>query len=274
MNNDGAFHSTIGLLTVGSFLIFDVSCYFCLPFFTALFQFSILSAGWVVTYGTDEEALERKIREKYGTEIRQVEGKKQAMSDIYMAALNPGSNVEQERRFDQVLRGGRGEVKRNHDSVDKKYYGTEEGKENQLKAAERMATHQEEERERAKRIKKRLKKLRKQQQQAEGGETSDSESESETTTYSSDKKKAAAATVAALALASAGATSESKAEKAGDTNPFKKVNAKLKALKNKNKKKEKKQEVGGIHLSQVATLTAVAGTAALVGFLVGGGSRR
>jgi hypothetical protein len=46
-----------------------------------------LIAGWAVTYGTDEEALERKLRENYGNEINQVEGRKAAMSQVYQSLI-------------------------------------------------------------------------------------------------------------------------------------------------------------------------------------------
>ena len=228
-----------------------------------------------MTYGQDEEKLERTLREKYGNEIRQVEHKRTAMGDMYTASIKDIANhPEQQQRLDQVLKGGRGTLKRHH-AIDPQYYGTQIGKEQQLLAVDRMAEHQEEERKRAKRVKKNLKKLRKQQkqQQEEGGTSSDSsDGESD---ISSEKKAAAALGAVALVSAAVADASRTTNDTNSTKNPFQKVNQKVKekALKKKQKKqKEATTSSRSIDLTQVATLTAVAGAAALVGFLVGGGS--
>lgn len=220
-------------------------------------------AGYAVTYGQDEEALEKTLRSKYGKEINQVEGKREQMGNLYMAAIkNPGSNPEQEKRLQQVLYGGKGDVKR-HYAIDQKYYGTEEGRTLQLQTQQEWQQAQEEERKKMKKLKKKLKKKKKKEAGEEGEASTDSESETEDTTTKKRKKKAAAAGAAFAAAVAAG--------KVGKVSAEEKAAQKLKS-KEKSRKEEKK--VSSVDLSQIATLTAVAGAAALVGFVVGGGSRR
>jgi hypothetical protein len=238
------------------------------------FVLFFLSAGWVVTYGSNEEALEATLRSKYGKEIRETESKREKMSEVYMSAIKkPGSDPLQEERLQQLLRGGRGEVKRHQ--YDPKYYGTEEGLEKQRLTEEEIKLHQEEERKRMKRAKKRLKKKKKEAQEgAEAGENLETESEAEaTTTSNSSKKKAAAAALAAVALASTASSSPTtQAEKEVDGKLAKKIQSRVKSS-SKEEKMEKRKDLS-MDMSHIATLTAVAGAAALIGFLVGGGSRR
>jgi len=228
-------------------------------------------AGWVVTYGTNEEELERRLRAKYGKEISQVEEKQQQMSDFYMATIkNPGSNEEQERRLQQVLRGGRGDLKKPHDSIDRKYYGTEEGKEKQQQYAADMAAHQEEERKKLKRIRKKLKELKKRREAGEDVGDSDDDSEAEEAAARTRQIVAATGAVALTAAAAAAAADS------GESKPFYK-----KIVRKKKKDKKSAQEEApqadksapSVEMKQVLTLTAVAGTAALIGFVLGGSRR-
>jgi hypothetical protein len=218
--------------------------------------------------------LEEKLRAKYGNEINLVESKKHQMSELYMAAIkNPGSNEEQEKRLQQVLRGGKGDQKRHH-AIDTKYYGTEEGLEMQKKNAEEMHEHQEEERKKMKKIKKRLKKLRKlreEQGEGEGDASSEEEEELEEELKKYKKRKKAAAAAGAAYAAAVGSAKPDPDRVNLDEPPL----LVRKKAKSKDKKKKNEEKVSsGIDLHQVATLTAVAGAAALIGFLVGGGSRR
>jgi len=229
-------------------------------------------AGWVVTYGTNEEELERRLRAKYGKEISQVEEKQQQMSDFYMATIkNPGSNEEQERRLQQVLRGGRGDLKKPHDSIDRKYYGTEEGKEKQQQYAADMAAHQEEERKKLKRIRKKLKELKKRREAGEDvGDSDDDGGEAEEAAARTRQIVAATGAVALTAAAAAAAADS------GESKPFYK-----KIVRKKKKDKKSAQEEApqadksapSVEMKQVLTLTAVAGTAALIGFVLGGSRR-
>lgn len=224
------------------------------------YWFLLLSAGWVVTYGQNEEALEQTLRSKYGKEIRDIESKREKMSEVYLAAIkNPGSDPRQDERLRQVLRGGRGDVKRQH-AIDPQYYGTEEGLEKQRLNQEEIKIHQEEERQRRKRAQKRLKKKKKEAQEGqEEGDKSESESQAEgTTTSTNTKKKAAAAALAAV--------------KEADGQLANKIQSIVDSS-SKGEEHQKRKDLS-VHMSQIATLTAVAGAAALIGFLVGGGSRR
>ncbi|CAB9529462.1 expressed unknown protein [Seminavis robusta] len=254
-------------------------------------------AGWVVTYGHDEEALERKLRDKYGKEIKEVESRRQQMSEVYMAAIkNPGSDAAQEERLKQLLRGGKGDVKRHH-AIDRKYYGTEEGLEKQrITIEEQMQQHQEAEKAKMKKVKKKLKKLKKKKKAEEeaaaaAASSSDTTTDSETESVSGTSKQKAAAGGIAAALASvASYTTSTNTEQQTDNNaPQNKSQSapseettvvKSTASSKKEKKKRKKMDKeaasssSSIDRNQIATLTAVAGVAALVGFLVGGGSRR
>ena len=254
-----------------------------LSFIVCFFYF--VTAGWVVTYGQDEEALERKLRDKYGKEIKEVESRRAQMSEVYKATIkNPGSNAQQEERLQQLLRGGKGEVKRHH-AIDRKYYGTEEGLERQKLNEEQMQAHQEAEKAKMKKIKKKLKKLKKKKkkQAEEGEEDSSTDSESEDNSATRTRKIVGATGAVALASAVASSTTSTDAEQQTDNSQPSSDSSVIKSSSSSSKKKKKKRKKdkdastpksSTLDTNQIVTLTAVAGVAALVGFLVGGGSRR
>eukprot|EP00548_Thalassiothrix_antarctica_P005043 CAMPEP_0194133196 /NCGR_PEP_ID=MMETSP0152-20130528/3468_1 /TAXON_ID=1049557 /ORGANISM="Thalassiothrix antarctica, Strain L6-D1" /LENGTH=172 /DNA_ID=CAMNT_0038828463 /DNA_START=23 /DNA_END=541 /DNA_ORIENTATION=+ len=69
-----------------------------------------------------EENFEEKLREKYSHNIDGSSSKRREMLK-FLDAVKKG---ETDKRIDEVLRAGKGKMKRQH-RVDERYYGTEEG---------------------------------------------------------------------------------------------------------------------------------------------------
>ena len=59
-------------------------------------------------------------------DVQCIQDKKQDMVKFFQAMKDPSSNTEQEAKMMEVLKGGKGDIKR-HYAVDDKLYGTEEG---------------------------------------------------------------------------------------------------------------------------------------------------
>lgn len=79
---------------------------------------------WKENHLSDED-LEEKLKENYASKIQGSKEKKQDMVKFFEAMKNQ-NDPDQEQKMQQVLYGGKGDIKR-HYAVDEKLYGTEEG---------------------------------------------------------------------------------------------------------------------------------------------------
>jgi hypothetical protein len=77
---------------------------------------------WQRNHQTDEE-IEKLLEENYTKNIEGNRNKKQDMVNFFAAMKDPSANPEQERKMNEVLYGGKGEMKRPRQAL----YGAEEG---------------------------------------------------------------------------------------------------------------------------------------------------
>lgn len=89
---------------------------------------------WKRNHKSDQE-LEEILKENYSTKIQGNRDKKEQMVKFFAAMKDPSANPEQEKKMQEVLYGGKGDIKR-HYAVDEKLYGTQEGVETRRKIAE------------------------------------------------------------------------------------------------------------------------------------------
>ena len=109
---------------------------------------------WQRNKQSDEE-IEKVLKENYTKNIQGNRDKKADMVNFF-AAMKEQNNPEQEKKMQEVLYGGRGDIKR-HYAVDESLYGTEKGVEGRMIA----------EKENEKKLKKRKKKKKKEAEDAE-----------------------------------------------------------------------------------------------------------
>jgi len=109
---------------------------------------------WQRNKQSDEE-IEKVLKENYTKNIQGNRDKKADMVNFF-AAMKEQNNPEQEKKMQEVLYGGRGDIKR-HYAVDESLYGTEKGVEGRMIA----------EKENEKKLKKRKKKKKKKAEDSE-----------------------------------------------------------------------------------------------------------
>ena len=111
---------------------------------------------WQRNHQTDEE-IEKLLEENYTKNIEGNREKKQDMVNFFAAMKDPSANPEQERKMNEVLYGGKGEMKRPRQSL----YGTEEG-------LEKRKLAEEEGKKKAEKKKKKKKKMKKKDLDSDG----------------------------------------------------------------------------------------------------------
>ena len=116
--------------------------------------FISLAMYWQRNKQSDEE-IEKVLKENY---TKNIQGNRDKKADMvkFFAAMKEQNNPEQEKKMQEVLYGGRGDIKR-HYAVDESLYGTEKGVEGRMIA----------EKENEKKLKKRKKKKKKKTEDAE-----------------------------------------------------------------------------------------------------------
>jgi len=122
------------------------------------------AAVWVTDYGEkNEDELRRKIKEKYGDQVANVEAQGGAWS-VFMndTIRNAGRNPEDERKFREMLVAGR-ETKTRLYAVDEELYGTQKG----MEERDRLQELYRKEREEKKKKKRKRKKKAQEEQIAE-----------------------------------------------------------------------------------------------------------
>lgn len=98
---------------------------------------ALLFTGYAERYGTDEEALKEKLKERYNPEIRQASNKEEQMKAFFAHAIRQHDDQKIDTQLEEVLRAGKGGKKRLH-QVDEKFYGTAEGVAGRIKAEEEV----------------------------------------------------------------------------------------------------------------------------------------
>jgi hypothetical protein len=129
--------------------------------FSLLIAPCIIYTVYAVKYGPTDEVLEERIRERY--DIAGVHQKNEAMRDFFLKAEQ---GIEDDR-LQQVLHGGKTDLKRQH-AVDKELYGTEKGLVVKQQTEEELQAMAEE--------KKRRRELRRQRRKEKGAVAANDES--------------------------------------------------------------------------------------------------
>jgi hypothetical protein len=88
--------------------------------FSLLVAPCVIYAVYAVKYGPSDDLLEERIRERY--DVTGIHQKNEAMKDFFLKA----EQGLEDDRLQQVLHGGKTDLKRQH-PVDKELYGTEQG---------------------------------------------------------------------------------------------------------------------------------------------------
>lgn len=151
---------------------------------------------WQKNHDSEEE-LERKLMKNHAAKIEGNRQKNKQMVSFFQAMKDPNKNSEQEARMSEVLRGGKGSIKR-HYPVDETLYGTKEG------LAKREDAQEDQERGKKDRKKRKGKKKKSKENQVEAKNVqakNESKISAEQTSLLTKNTVSAAAGVGGLALA-------------------------------------------------------------------------
>ena len=146
---------------------------------------------WQKNHDSEEE-LEQKLMKSHAAKIEGNRQKNQQMVSFFQAMKDPNKNSEQEARMSEVLRGGKGSIKR-HYPVDETLYGTKEG------LAKREDAQEDQERGKKDRKKRKGKKKKSKENQVES--KNESKISTEQTSLLTKNAVSAAAGIGGLALA-------------------------------------------------------------------------
>jgi len=73
---------------------------------------TIGALGYSKVYGKSEEDKQKELEKKFPELVGQSRGNTQAMQQFFNSVKNNKNDADNQKKFDQLLRGGKGEVKR------------------------------------------------------------------------------------------------------------------------------------------------------------------
>lgn len=79
--------------------------------------FTVVALGYSKVYGKSEEDKQEELRRKYPDLVGQSRGNKQAMQDFFNSVKKDKDDPSNQKKFDQLLHGGKGKMKRQGSNV-------------------------------------------------------------------------------------------------------------------------------------------------------------